>query len=316
MKTPFNILWNTLRFCAYFVAFFLLPYAAVVAFINWKAIPYNKGNFYTAISHKLNMIDTVPSPRLVCIGGSATAFSVNSHQLRDSLGIPVVNAGMSAGMGYKSILTLGTEKLRKGDIALFILEHGFYYNRQNQGNGDKTLYEFLATNPAYLKKINLDQWINMPTFANEVTLANIRRWQKHQADADKVYSSKGINEYGDMISHKGKKPTKKTPSAKQMKYKINVSPVFLDYANKVFDDLTARGVTVLVSYPAVSQSYSWKPTLDETMRADLHAIKIGTPQEVVFHDSLFYDTDYHLRYECRQEYNAWLGKHIRKALHR
>jgi hypothetical protein len=314
MAPPFKLLWLCIRFCGIFTFLFLVPYAAVVAFISAKALPFNQGNFYTAIADKLHMIDTVPSPKIVCIGGSASAFSVDGSQLSDSTGLKVVNAGMSAGMGYRSILTLAAERLKPGDIAVFILEHGFYFNRQNQGNGDKTFYEFLATNPWYLSKVTLDQWINAPAFVNEVTYANYKRWKSGKMHGDNIYSSKGIGAYGDMESHKGMKPTKAIPAAKNMKYRKRLSPVFVDYANAIFDDLKARGVRVFVAYPAASASYAWKPTLDETMSADLHAPKLGNPHEVIFNDTMFFDTDYHLRHEYRSSYNAILGHHLKQAL--
>lgn len=314
MKPPFILLWRCIRFFGIFALVFLLPYAAVVAFINWKALPFNQGNYYTAIAAKLHMIDTVPSPKIVCIGGSASAFSVDGSQLSDSTGLKVVNAGMSAGMGYRSILTLAADRLKPGDVAVFILEHGFYFNRQNQGNGDKTFYEFLATNPWYLKRVTMDQWINAPAFVNEVTYANYKRWKAGVVNGDKIYSSKGIDAYGDMESHKGMKPTKAIPAAKNMKYRKRLSPVFEDFANAIFDDLKERGVKVFVAYPAASASYAWKPTLDETMSADLHAVKLGNPHEVIFNDTMFFDTDYHLRYEYRSSYNAILGHHLKQAL--
>jgi len=314
MAAPFKFLWLVVRFFGLFGAVFLLPYAAIVAFVNWKALPYNHGNFYTAIKYKLHMIDTVPSPKIVCIGGSASAFSVDGKQLSDSTGLKVVNAGMSAGMGYRSILTMAADRLKPGDIAVFILEHGFYYNRQNQGNGDKNFYEFLSSNPWYLKHVTLDQWINLPAFVNDVTYANFKRWQAGKRNQDKVYSSKGIGPYGDMESHKGLKPTKAIPSVKPMKYRKKLSPVFQEYVNCVFDDLTQRGVRVFWGYPAASATYAWKPTLDATMGMDLHAVKLGNPHEVIFNDTMFYDTDYHLRYEHREKYNAILGHHLKMAL--
>lgn len=314
MTAPFKLVWLTFRFVALFALVFLLPYAAVVAYINTKALPYNEGNFYKAIEDKLHMIDTVSSPKVVCIGGSASAFSIDGQQLSDSIGLPVVNAGMSAGMGYRSILTLAAERLRKGDIALFVLEHGFYFNRQNQGNGDKAFYEFLASNPWYLDQVTFDQWLNLPAFVNEVTAANFKRWRKQAYFKDTVYGRAGINAYGNMIGHKGRKPTKVTPAAKNMKYRNRVSPVFIDYANRIFDRLEQRGVRVFVGYPAASASYAWEPTLEQTMQADLHAVKLGTPQEVIYPDSMFFDTDYHMRYEHRTGYTALLGHQLKKAL--
>jgi hypothetical protein len=262
----------------------------------------------------LHMIDTVPSPKVVCIGGSASAFSLDGGQLSDSLGLPVVNAGMSASMGYKSIMTLAADRLKHGDIALFVLEHGFYFNRQNQGNGDKAFYEFLATNPLYFKHMNMDQWLNMPAFVNEVTSANFKRWQNQAHYNHIVYGRQGIDAYGTMKGHKDGKPTKAIPSVKKMKYKKQVSPAFLSYANDVFAALRKRGVKVFVAYPAASESYAWKPTLDQTMGAELNAIKLGNPHEVIYPDTLFFDTDYHLRYEHRGAYTATLARHLKSAL--
>jgi hypothetical protein len=314
MQAPFKLLWLVMRFIGLFTLVFLLPYAAVVAYINWKALPFNQGNYYTVIADKLHMMDTVPSPKIVCIGGSASAFSVDAGQLRDSTGFKVVNAGMSAGMGYRSILTLAADHLKPGDIAVFVLEHGFYFNRQNQGNGDKTFYEFLATNPWYLKQVTLDQWINMPAFVNEVTYANYKRWKAGKVQGDKIYRSKDISNYGDMESHKGQKPTKVIPAVKRMKYRKPMSPVFEEYANRIFDDLQKRGVKVFVAYPAASATYAWKPTLDKTMSANLDAVKLGNPHEVIFDDTMFFDTDYHMRYQYRSSYNAILGHHLKNAL--
>lgn len=314
MQAPYKLFWLVIRFIGLFALVFLLPYAAVVMYINHQAAPYNQGNYYKAIEDKLHMMDTVPTPRVVCIGGSASAFSVDGEQLSDSIGLPVINAGMSASMGYKAILTLAANRLRKGDIALFVLEHGFYFNRQNQGNGDKAFYEFLATNPWYYKSMTYDQWLNMPAFVNEVTVANFNRWQNKTVYNDKVYGRRSINAYGTMEGHKGAKPTKAIPAVKQMKYRKQISQEFLYFTNCIFDALKERGVTVYVAYPAISASYAWEPTLQATMKADLHATKIGNPQEVIYPDTMFFDTDYHMRYEHRAVYTSLLARHLKNAL--
>ncbi len=70
-------------------------------------------------TQKAKIADHVKSPhRILMVGGSATHFGVEAKQIEQSLGIPVINFGLHAGLGLDTILSLAQKQIQRGDIVV------------------------------------------------------------------------------------------------------------------------------------------------------------------------------------------------------
>ena len=78
--------------------------------------------YYAAMKLKLDRLGDTPGARLVVIGGSSTAFGIDSKIAEAELGMPCVNFGLYAAFGLKVMLDLSLADLHEGDIVVIAPE--------------------------------------------------------------------------------------------------------------------------------------------------------------------------------------------------
>ena len=82
-----------------------------------------KGSYMGELSCKVWLLEDIPSPRIILLGGSAVAFGVDSTLMeRELKGFHVVNFGMYAAIGTTVMLDLSESHQRDGDIVIVIPE--------------------------------------------------------------------------------------------------------------------------------------------------------------------------------------------------
>jgi len=84
---------------------FLKNFAAVIALVAltitalFIATPPDDKHLYQASLLKSNLLRTVPSPRIIIVGGSNVAFGIDSELMEEELDIPVINDGLHVALG-------------------------------------------------------------------------------------------------------------------------------------------------------------------------------------------------------------------------
>lgn len=285
---------------------FILPYVLLVSFIAYKALPFNQTNYYGAINDKLRRMDSIKESKIVFIGGSATSFGINSKLVQDSLHLPAVNLGTQAGLGYKFILSFPKEHLKKGDIVVCILEYCFYENGQNEGNGDKSLYEMLSANPWAFKYFNINQWLNGIFYSPEITWSNYLKLKTGTYSGVPPYKRNSLSVEGDVIATKNIKSSKMIPSPSPMEEEGIISPEFLDVVNSFVHSMNKKGVEVYIGFPPVAKTYANFKSLNLYNKAKFKTTVLGSATETIYNDTLFFDTDYHLNFLSKDVYTNYL----------
>lgn len=118
-----------------------------------------------------------------------------------------------------------------------------------------------------------------------------------------VYSRKGFNSNGDVISHLDKAPLK------ELRGKTPI--ISIDYAKQISDlnefykYAVEHGAKVYFTYPSYPETEFEKNekaimNFDEQLKANLKIPMISTVKDFIFADSLFFDTVYHLNKEGRE----------------
>jgi len=79
------------------IAYISLIIAVITGSIFFSVQPDPDSYFYGSLL-KLDLLKTVPSPKIVVFGGSNVAFGIDSELIEKEFGIPVINDGLNAGV--------------------------------------------------------------------------------------------------------------------------------------------------------------------------------------------------------------------------
>ena len=140
------------------LAIVLVPVAVTCYLILVLADIVSGGNDYIlADLEKYNRLATILSPKLVLVGGSATAFGIDSSRLEKSLGMPVVNMSLHAAVGLKFMLYDVVERIANGDIVIVMPEYEQFCGKT--ANGGDLVCAILWNRLSALNNLNtLGQW--------------------------------------------------------------------------------------------------------------------------------------------------------------
>lgn len=265
----------------------------VVAVINKRY--FFADNYLNEFPVKQKLISSTPSPKMVVIGGSNVAFGIDSKTLSDSLGIPVVNAGLHAGLGLRYIMNANTPLLRKGDILVVMPEYGHFFNRGAYG-GTSTIsvVPYFAT-AEDLQQLNVPQFMNVARgfcHATVLMLFEGTKGMAHPASESSTfkYLKSGFDERGDEVSHRVK------PTDKDMT-NYHCSPSFTEFISLVHD-MECRGIRVLLLPPAIldTELAADRPMIDTLVR---RFRSVGIPYQAPLNTFAYpakylYNSSYHL----------------------
>ncbi|MFZ1689184.1 MAG: hypothetical protein WAU70_17305 [Flavobacteriales bacterium] len=252
-------------------------------------------DYMGAIRSKHQRLASTPSPRLVIIGGSNAAFGINSTELEQAVGMPVVNMALHGSLGYRFMVNEVIDDLREGDVLLVVPEHSQF---QTPEKTQDVLYSALELYPP--------AWRYVPV-ASCVQVALTYSVKKLQAAVDvvvdpdipkpePVYRADGFDERGDLLLHLNR-VSFGTKYAKPMEVdRIDVPWLFWAITDRLTNRADRQHFKVLFAWPSQARSTA-KASIDAGLVEDLKAHDIaivGQPEEHVYDDSLFYDTKYHL----------------------
>ena len=282
--------------------------------LYWLTNQYSSTGYFAAIIDKHHRADALKDcPRLLLVGGSGTAFGVDSQLLEDSLHLPVVNLAIHADLGLPFILRQVQSVARPGDVVLLIPEYLLgrgddytqFYASQFYAPAKMFMtfdgpYDYAVRRAIYyLKRIQNGLLVG----ADDQRMAKI-------SDTTFVYFRAGFSHQGDLIS----------PHNNRRSDNIGrIQLVFRGYAEEVnlinAAAANMHGVTTLITYPAFAKSQFLANTIaiSQYVRelTKLRMVQlIGIPERVVYPDSCFFDSPYHLYSVHRQDYSGQLLRHL------
>lgn len=95
-------------------------------------------------------------PKLVFSGGSSTAFQVDVGALTTKDGLPSVNLGLHAGMGFVPIVSVASDFLKKGDTLVLMMESNLVSGKKSElypDLGKKGLLVMGIEQPAFMSSL-------------------------------------------------------------------------------------------------------------------------------------------------------------------
>jgi hypothetical protein len=266
--------------------------------------PHDNENYMAAAVDKHRLLYSVPSPRVILIGGSNTAFSVDSQMLAEHFGMPVINMGLNVDLGLRYMLNEVRPTLRDGDILLIFPEYAHFSDIPLDGKA-RELGTLIKLCPECISGINTPlQAYNVMSGIFQASESDILRAVGKPVEHSVVYERKGFNAWGDMVAHLDQ-PTPSGFANSIPKIKVSSSSPAIELLNTFYESLDAAGVDVFLIYPAIpiniykAQQENFN-TLDEFIKTGVEIPVVGAPQDFIYARKLFYDTTYHLNREGRR----------------
>lgn len=276
--------------------------AAAATCILLFALPRDPQNYLAAIVDKHRALESAPSPKIVIVGGSNVAFSVDSKRLSAATGRTVVNMGIQAGIGLNFMLREVEPNLAQGDVVLLIPEYQHFFTTTY---GESELISVLRFYPrAWRYVLTLPQLRNVllwfPFYARE-RFMELLKSPTGRIRTDPVYRRNRFNTLGDIDLHLESSPSNfakvRLFLGRPQDYQLN--PQARDLIEQFAERSAARGVRVYLLYPSVPDVLygEWAGNLalvDHELRRTSKISILDRPQDAVLPANDFYDTAYHL----------------------
>jgi len=280
------------------------------------------GNSLYANIDKHTRLDSLPSPKIIFVGGSNLAYGLDSKRIQDSLGIPVVNMGLHAGFGLRFMVNEIKPSVHKGDIVVISPEYHHFF-KEGMLNGEKVLVALVVdVDRRNLKYLSLGQMLHLTPFAMKYAVSKIAGKQFDVMDEgtdfyENRYKRNSFNRYGDENMHW----TYPNREIKKMGMPLStdkVSEEAIGLISGLNTYVTGREARLMVIPPAfMNGEYNdYKRIIDQTSGA-LAESKVPfsiPPERFVYPDSLFFNTIYHLNKKGVDDRTGVVISMLRKEL--
>ena len=261
--------------------------------------PHDDENYMAAAADKHRLLVSVPSPRIILVGGSNIAFSVDSQMMAQHFGLPVINMGLNVDLGLRYMLNEVRPALRKGDILLVFPEYAHFSGIPLDGRS-RELGMLIRSCPECITGIST------PTQAYHAVAGIFQALDGKNPRSlnDPVYYRHGFNAWGDMVAHLDL-PSPEAFARAIPNIKVSSPNPAVELLNTFYRSLDGTGVQVFLVYPAIpiniykSQQENLI-TLDNLIKTEMEFPVIGTPKDFIYASKYFYDTTYHMGREGRE----------------
>jgi hypothetical protein len=286
------------------VGVFLALQLAILAVVLIKAKSHGS-DFIAAVADKHFRLATTLGRRVVVVGGSSAAFSLDSSRFKHDLSLEPVNMGVHAGLGLDYILAdLPPRDLHPGDLVILNLEYEHFC--LDNATADLVI-DALEARPqsvfavdARLWKRLLDDGLTWPTKSLRALVATKEAAGPKSADP---YSRSAFNEFGDVVGHLTLPVPVDYRARRIAGAKLEPSLTEFERAvselNALADRCREHGALTAFVFPAYPKSafvrneaaIAW---INTQLRRELHMPVLNTPEDSVAPDDYFFDTEYHL----------------------
>ena len=287
----------------------ILLTAAMIA-IFFLSIGPDPTHYFAGSHLQIDLLKNTPSPRIILVGGSNVSFGIDAELMQRTLGIPVINDGLHAGLGVAPLREL-EEYLRPGDIVIISLEYNmFSYNSVMEGD-PAFLSDWIEYSPRRIRYLS-DPWRQTLSLYAIMLQRKINREVNRYLlggsldEMRSVFSGTKYNANGDFIGHLQEASTRprKIPSVAYLAPNFQ-EDIFIFLEG--FDQRAQKKGAEVYFEPPASRRSNCKTT-GKTVMAKFFktfeerlSIPVLTPlDEVCLPDKYFFDTAYHLNAEGRR----------------
>jgi hypothetical protein len=256
---------------------------------------------------KQEKLRTVDAPRIIFIGGSGMIFGLDSPCIEAAFGIPVVNAGLHAGLGLRFLLDHVRPYIKKGDIIVVIPEYGVL-SRGYSFNPSTTAGLVFTDIQDKAKYFSIQDYADalrgFPSLAYEKVV--VRPLTRLESSATPFGYPKSFywrdlfNSNGDYIGHLN--DTKTLPPKELETYPVlitgNIAQSIV-MLNEFAEYTNNRGARMIIGFPPVvdSRYQKYEPiivAIYRRLQRQVQAPILSPPSNYLYPINYFYDTPEHL----------------------
>ncbi|MBQ4354451.1 MAG: hypothetical protein IJC71_06115 [Clostridia bacterium] len=303
-----------------FILALLLPILLLAAMDTVVPAQYGE-SFLAGLGLKYDLLKSETEPKIVIIGGSSTAFGIDSALMEEHLPYKVVNFGLYATLGTKLMLDLSEDCIREGDIVVIAPELdkqtlSLYFNAQST-------WQAAESDRTILTGIDFDNAGDMLGGYWDYIAQKIGHHRQGIAAAQGVYSLSALDEHGDIDYPKesntmllGYDPNMIVDLTPEL-----IDEAFIDYLNKYAENVQKKGAVCCFSFPptnasALAEGTDSEKILDFFMYTaeKLHFEVISDINHCIMDEGYFYDTNFHLNNTGTTAHTILLIEDLRRLI--
>lgn len=266
---------------------------------------------------KFSKLQSIQSNKIVIVGGSNVNFGIDSDIMEVSLGIPVVNMGLHAGLNTFNIINPIRPYLKNGDVLVISRE----FNEKLYGASVEVsnYFEFMPLLAKWEVYKNFDA-------ISPILKCHVQNSQKNILDFDftpqntfkqSVYSTKAFkndNVYKNIIDFEMPKSVYNKFKLKKLNPPNN--PEIFQYYQDLKKDLNDRGVKVYFSMPAIVKNYFSTEEITTYYKTLSHktGIELLSQNTFEFPIEKLSNSMYHLNANGRKERSLKVSNDLAKIL--
>ena len=270
--------------------------AIALSFVGLAQPHVYSNTFYGGLVTKDDRLEKVEGKKIVFLGGSSLSFGLRSEMMSASTGYEVVDYGLYAPLGIKTMAELAKSKMRDGDIVIFapeISEETYSTNMDYEmfykcsEDKSKMLFRFSWNDRATIM-------YNYPAFIFDRMNPNVELKQPYTKDS--------FNEYGDIqcdVVNQNILPELYDSGQMVKPSKEMINKEFINYVNDYASNMKRRGVKTFFTFSPTNRLALVEDNLEEfekTLREKLTIDVLGSVKDFTYDEHYFYDTNYHLNY--------------------
>lgn len=264
--------------------------------------------------------------KILVAGGSSTLFGVDAEYASNSLGMPVINFGLTAGVRLEKILHEIASVAESGDTIILPLEPTYY--DCNSRLDPAQVSEIIGWDHDAWKRMDYKEKLELislvsPTLVSQMIFAEIfkrfypsiiedrlkalnhswvlSKFRERQAPKDFAYSAYNINNYGDMLATNGSRYNgKEDDVSKPLHICDRTANILFGFV----DRMRVRGVRVYFAntpYPGIKPSEMYWRDSEMVFKKELEKIGcvIDSREDLIFDSKYFFNTHLHLNSDGR-----------------
>ncbi len=282
--------------------FFLLVSAALPALLFAAAflLPSQFEETYLGeLALKKERLEETEGQKIIVVGGSSAAFGIRSDLMEEELDMPVVNFGLYAPLGSRTMLEACFDEIGEGDMVIFSPEQNpetlsFELQAEEvwQAFEGDYLSMFRFFDEEGLKKLQGA----FPEFA----VSKLKYALYGKPDVSGIYRRDSFNEYGDIApgARPGNRMAEEYDPTQEINFSFFPEREFVEYLNEYAGRVAEKGAVFYYRFCPMNESAVTDESLldDWYLRLEEEAdfTILGNPHQCVMESGWFYDTNFHL----------------------
>ncbi len=284
-----------------FVLVFALPIVAVIG-VAFATPARFEDSFLGEFDDKVQRLYETEEKKIVYVGGSSLAFSLDAKLLSETLGRPVINFGLYATLGTKVMLDYTKGAIGEGDIIVIAPE----MNAQTWSNyfNAEAMWQALDGSFGLLRHLDSD---DVPAMVGGLWKFAASKTLQYTADISPlvgIYTASSFDDYGYIRNNRDKDYNTMVGGVDAgMPIDFDTSMIseeFIEYVNDYVAFAEKKGATVYLSFCPMNELALPMDITLETLENYVAFLNehfdcevLGDPNNMIYRSGYFFDSNFH-----------------------